>query len=184
VASLLVFGPSFWFLAAPAAKSWRRAWVRTGRCARVEGLDQSAIALQGWEAYKAIFHIYRAILESFFYAYYNAIVDISVIISFFLEKHYIPQHYRCLTCYLCARLCQCFGQGGCCFRYDKPCTCNYICTQHFLLLRRCAYLNSLCKFGFQAWIGLQKWKSDPSQVRDRAGFRLQNEALLQLCVGM
>jgi len=24
---LLVFGPSFWFLAPPAAKSWRRAWL-------------------------------------------------------------------------------------------------------------------------------------------------------------
>ena len=28
VAPLLVFGPSFWFLAPPAAKFWRRAWVR------------------------------------------------------------------------------------------------------------------------------------------------------------
>jgi len=25
---LLVFGPSFWFLAPPAAKSWRRAWAQ------------------------------------------------------------------------------------------------------------------------------------------------------------
>ena len=42
------------------------------------------------EAYKPVFHIYRAILESFFYAY-SAIVDNFVIVSFFLEKHYIPQ---------------------------------------------------------------------------------------------
>jgi len=24
----------------------------------------------------------------------------------------------------CTRLCQCFGQGGCYFRCDKPCTFN------------------------------------------------------------
>jgi len=42
------------------------------------------------EAYKPDFHIYRAILESFFYAY-SAIVDSFVTVSFFLEKHYIPQ---------------------------------------------------------------------------------------------
>jgi len=34
-----------------------------------------------------------------------------VIISFFLEKHYIPQYYRWLTRCVCARLCQCFVQG-------------------------------------------------------------------------
>jgi len=48
------------------------------------------------------------------------------------------------------RLCQCFGQDGCYIRCDKPCTCNYTCTQSFLLLRSCAYLNSLGKLGFQA----------------------------------
>jgi len=73
----------------------------------------------------------------------------SVTISIFVEKHYIPQYYRWLTCYVCARLCQCFGQGGYYFWCDKPCTCNYTWTQHFLLLRRCVYLNSLGKFGFQ-----------------------------------
>jgi len=26
-----------------------------------------------------------------------------------------------VTCYVCARLCQCFGQGGCYFRSDEPC---------------------------------------------------------------
>jgi len=40
------------------------------------------------------------------------------------------------------RSCQCFGEGGCYFRCDKPCTCNYTCTQTFLLLCSCAYLNS------------------------------------------
>jgi len=91
------------------------------------------------------FHIYRATLESFFYAY-RAIVDNFVTVSFFLEKHYIPQYYRWLTCYVCARLCQFFGQGSCYFRCDRPCT----CTQRFLLPRSCAYLNSLGKFGFRA----------------------------------
>ena len=45
------------------------------------------------EAYKPAFHVCNAILESFFYAY-RAIVDSFVIVSFFLEKHYIPQYYR------------------------------------------------------------------------------------------
>jgi len=95
------------------------------------------------------FHIYRATPESFFYAY-RAIVDNFVTVSFFLEKHYIPQYYRWLTCCVCARWCQCVGQGGCYFRCDRPCTCNYTCTQRFLLLRSCAYLNTLGKFGFRA----------------------------------
>ena len=70
------------------------------------------------EAYKLAFHLYRAILESFFYAY-SAIVDNFIDSFFFLEKHYIPECYRWLTCYVCTRLCQCFGQGGCYFRSDK-----------------------------------------------------------------
>jgi len=41
-------------------------------------------------------------------------------VSFFLEKLYIP-HYRWITCYVCARLCQCFVQNGCYFGCDKPC---------------------------------------------------------------
>jgi len=45
-----------------------------------------------------------------------------VIVSFFLEKHYITQYYHWLTRYVCGRLCQCFCQGGCYFRCDKPCT--------------------------------------------------------------
>jgi len=39
------------------------------------------------------FHACSAILVSFFYAY-SAIVDSFVKVSFFLEKHYILQHYR------------------------------------------------------------------------------------------
>ena len=64
---------------------------------------------------------------------------------------HIPQYYRWLTCYVCAILCQYFGQGCCYFRCDKPCrpSCNYTCTQRCLLLRSCVYLNSLGKFGFQ-----------------------------------
>jgi len=47
-------------------------------------------------ARKPAFHVYSAMLDVFFYAY-SAIVDSFVIVSFFLEKHYIPQYYRCLT---------------------------------------------------------------------------------------
>jgi len=43
-------------------------------------------------AYKPAFYAYSAILDSFFYAY-SAILDSFVIVSFFLEKHYILQHY-------------------------------------------------------------------------------------------
>ena len=57
----------------------------------------------------------------------------------------------------------------------KPCTCSYTSTQHFLILRSCAYIDSLGKFGFRALIGLQK------KCRARAGFGLQNKARLQLC---
>jgi len=62
-------------------------------------------------------------------------VDGFVIVFFFLRNiiFHNPQYYRWLTCYVCARLCQCFGQGGCYFRCDKPCTCNYTCSQHCLL---------------------------------------------------
>jgi len=47
-------------------------------------------------AYKPAFNAYNAILDSFFNPY-SAIVDSFVIVSFFLEKHCIPQHYRSLT---------------------------------------------------------------------------------------
>jgi len=47
-------------------------------------------------AYKPAFHAYSDILDSFFYAY-SAIVDSFVIVSFFLEKHCILQHYLSLT---------------------------------------------------------------------------------------
>ena len=43
--------------------------------------------------YKPAFHAWRDILHSFFYAY-SVIVDNFVIVSLFLEKHYIPQLYR------------------------------------------------------------------------------------------
>ena len=72
--------------------------------------------------------------------------------------------YRWLTCYVCSWLCQCFGQGGCYFRCDKPCACSYTGTQRFLLLRSCAFLNCLGKLGFQAQIGLQKEMSGSSLV--------------------
>jgi len=117
------------------------------RC--VEKINHSRDSWLVLRTYKSSFHIYTAILQSFFYAY-SAIVDSFVIISFFLEKYCIPQNYRWLTCYVCARLCQCFGQCGWYFRCNKPCSYNYTCTQRVLLLRSCAYLNSLGKFGFQA----------------------------------
>jgi len=103
------------------------------------------------EAYKLAFHAHIAMLKSFFCAC-SAIVDSFVIVSFFLEKYYIRQFYRGLTVtyYVCARLCQCFGQFGCYFGCDKPWTCSYTRKQRFLLLCSCTYLNSLGKFGFRA----------------------------------
>jgi len=56
---------------------------------------------------------------------------------FFLEKHYTPQYYRLLISYVCTRLCQCFGQGGCYCGCDKPCTCSYTRKQRFLLQCSC-----------------------------------------------
>jgi len=53
---------------------------------------------------KTAFHIYRAILESFFYVH-SATVDSFVIVSFFLEKHYIP-HSAVLSLTNMLRLCQ------------------------------------------------------------------------------
>jgi len=61
--------------------------------------DQSLKAIPGFflemmaMTYKPAFHDYSAILDNFFYTY-SAIVDSFVIVSFFLEKHYILQHYR------------------------------------------------------------------------------------------
>jgi len=46
--------------------------------------------------YKMAFHVYSPILDIFLYAY-SAIVNSFVTVSFFLEKYYIPQYYRCLT---------------------------------------------------------------------------------------
>jgi len=118
------------------------------RC--VEKINHS---LHSWllsEAYKPAFHIYRAILESFFNAY-STIVDSFVIVSFFLRYiiFHTPQYYRWLTCYVRVRLCQYFGEDGCYFRCGKPCTCKYPCTQRFLILRSCGCLNSLGKYSFQ-----------------------------------
>ena len=54
---------------------------------------------QGWPCFEKINHLpvfhahYIAIPNSFFYAY-CAIVGIFVLVKFFLEKHYILQHYR------------------------------------------------------------------------------------------
>jgi len=39
-------------------------------------------------AYNPAFHVYRAILNSSFYAY-SAIVDSFVIVCFYAEKHYV-----------------------------------------------------------------------------------------------
>jgi len=57
----------------------------------------------------------------------------------------------------------------------KSCTCSYTRTLHFLILRSCAYLDSLGKFVFQAKSGFK------NKCRARAGFGPQNEAHLQLC---
>ena len=63
------------------------------RC--VEKINHSRDSWLLLKAYKPAFHIYRAILESFFYAY-SAIVDSFVIVSLCLEKHFrnitVDQH--------------------------------------------------------------------------------------------
>jgi len=43
-------------------------------------------------AHRPTFHANSTILDSFIHAY-GAIVDSFVIVSFLLEKHYIPQYY-------------------------------------------------------------------------------------------
>jgi len=104
-----------------------------------------------------------------------------VIVSFFLRNiiFHTPQYYRWLTCYVYARLCQCFGQGGCYFRCDKPCTCcNYTCTQHFCYSAVAHILAPSVNLAFRPKTGFR------NKCRARAGFRLPNKALLQLCVGM
>ena len=155
------------------------------RC--VEKINHSRDSLTCFEAYKPAFHIYRAILESFFYAY-GAIVVNFVIVSFFLEKHYIRQYYRWLTCYICARLCQCFGQGGCSFgvlnRLPATATAHnvfcYSAVAHILNLsvdqvfRPKSGLKNKCRA--RAGFELVTWGSDRVQAT--------NEALLQLCSAM
>ena len=151
-----------------------------------EEISTRWLCLKEINHYKPAFHIYRAVLESFFYVH-RATVDSFVIVSFFLEKHYIPHSAVSMTNML--RLCQImpmFWSRWLLF-CDKACTCNYTCTQRFLLLRSCAYRNSLgwlsglnrdskINVGLEPDLGL--W------FRARARFRLQNEALLQLCVGL
>jgi len=44
-------------------------------------------------AFRPAFNAYSAIVDSFFDAY-SAIVDAFLIVSFYLEKHYIPEYYR------------------------------------------------------------------------------------------
>jgi len=78
-----------------------------------------------------------------------------------------PRYYRWLTCYVCARLCQCFGQGGWNFRCDKPCTFNWTCIQRFLLLHSCAYVKTpSVNLACRPKLGLK------NECRPRAGFGL------------
>jgi len=58
----------------------------------------------------------------------------------------------------------------------KSCTCSYTRTLRFLIHRSCPCLDSLGKFDFRAKSGFKH------KCRARAGFGLQNEAYLQLCV--
>ena len=59
--------------------------------------------------------------------------------------------------------------------YATACTCNYICTQRFLLFRSCAYLNSLGKVGFQAKI----WFQNKCRARPRFGLVISGSGRVQ-----
>ena len=151
-------------------------------------INHSRDSLACFEAYKPAFHIYRAFLENFFYAY-GATVDNFVIVSFFLEKHYIPQYYRWLTCYVFARLCQRFGQCAVsifgvinCVPATTPAH-NVVC--YFAVAH---ILTPLVNLAFRPKSGFK------NKCRARAGFKLVTSGsdrvqaskwgLLQLCVGM
>jgi len=97
-----------------------------------------------------------------------------VIVSFFLEKHYIPQYYRLLTCYDFARLLQCFGQGGCYFGCDAA-----IPEHNVFCYSAVAHILAFSvNWAFGPNLGFR------NKCRAPTPFKLQNEALLQLCVGM
>jgi len=76
----------------------RKRW----RC--VEKINHSRDSWLVLRSLQPAFHICRAILECFFYAY-STIVDRFVIASFFLEEHYIP-HSAVLSLTNMLRLCQ------------------------------------------------------------------------------
>ena len=109
-----------------------------------------------------------------------------MIVSFFLDKLYIPQYYRWLACYVCARLCQWFGQVGCFFGVINrvPATTpahNVFCYSAVAhILTPLVNLAFELKFGFKnkcrAWAGFG-W------FRARTGFRLQNQALFTTLCG-
>jgi len=166
----------------PIAPSWIISLKSTSVSVCFRGISRLPSAFVFLRLFK-LAHI-SPIVES---TYLN--VDSFVIVSFFLRNIiFHSPHSAVLLLTNMLHLCQItpmFWPRDCYFWCDKPCSCNYICTQRFLLLRSCAYLNSLCKFGFQAWIELQKQMSGSGLwFGARDGFRLQNEALLQLCVGM
>ena len=127
------------------------------------------LARDGFASKRSVTH---AILGLFQKAYksvchaYSAIVDCFVIVSFFTWE---TLYSAVLSFNNMLRLCQImpmFWSRCSLFWGDKPFTFSYTRTQRFLLLRSCAYPNSFSKFGFPA------------------GFRLQNEAFLQLYVGI
>ena len=118
--------------------------TRRWRC--VEKINHSRDSWLVLRSLNVGFHVYSAILESFFYAD-SAIVDSFVIVSFFLKKHCILQYYRWLTCYICVTLCRCFGPSGCYF-VRVPSTTpahNVVCYSAVAHI-----LNSLGKFDFRA----------------------------------
>jgi len=99
---------------------------------------------------------------------YSGIVDSFVIDSFFFLRNifHTPQYYRWLRCYVYARLCQCFGQGGCYFRCDKPCTCSSTRTQHFFYSAVAHILTPSVNLAFETQSGFK------NKCRARAEFGL------------
>ena len=74
------------------------------RCVeKINHSRDSWLVLRSLQAFS--FHIYRAILESFFFCLQRHRIDSFVLVSFFLEKHYIP-HSAVLSFTNMLRLCQ------------------------------------------------------------------------------
>ena len=126
--------------------------------------------------YKPTFSSLSAILDSFAYAY-SAIADKfrgSLSLSW-------EALYSAVLSLVCACLTNSLVKVVAILGVIKPCPCSYTRMLRFLILRTCAYLDSLGKFSFRAWIGLRTPMSGSGQVRAcDFGFGLQIGARLEL----